>query len=328
MRHVFVFVLVGALVIACKGDKGDPGPPGDKGDQGVQGVPGTPGPPGTFFTDGASAAIVSQIVVRASSDCGSIAPAPHLEVYVDGQLVGGTDVNNSTYADTAPFVLNPPRYAHEVAVAFTNDNQSGTCDHNLHVEQIKLTTAAGVVSIPATDRAHVIYDQGGYFDSQDVLPGGNDLAVTGALRFFLAPSATVPNQRYAIARNFPDVRNTSSSYADLTGRTVTYVKQSPGTLLKVTYEDTFGINMTGINNTACQWQLLMDGTPVGRQHSSHSSAATGWRIWPGNLQWALPSVSAGAHTFQVQAAMSTGASSCLNGWINGSQENFLLVEEM
>jgi hypothetical protein len=70
------------------------------------------------FPDGASAAIISQIVVSAASDCGSI--APRLEVYVDGQLIGGTDVTASTFTDTAPFAINPPRYTHEVALAFTS----------------------------------------------------------------------------------------------------------------------------------------------------------------------------------------------------------------
>src|ERR1043165_3072420 len=163
LRSALAIGVTGALLLACKGDKGDPGEAGAQGAQGTQGPPGTAGtttfggltdvPPALILPmpGGAAAAIVSSITVTASADCGAIAPTPGLEVYIDGQFLAGTDVTQSTFADTSPFPINPPRYVHEVAVAFPNDSQNGTCDHNLHVQQIKLTTAAGVVTIPATN---------------------------------------------------------------------------------------------------------------------------------------------------------------------------------
>src|SRR5207244_1812745 len=88
----------------------------------------------TPLPGGASAAIVTSITVNAKSDCGNLSPVPYMEVYVNGALVGGTGVTGSTYADTAPFAVSPARFTSEIAIAFTNDGLSGTCDRNLYVD--------------------------------------------------------------------------------------------------------------------------------------------------------------------------------------------------
>ncbi len=146
----------------------------------------------------------------------------------------------------------------------------------------------------------------------------------------------VAAQRYSLDRTqtwaitqgpFTDVRPASNSFIDVQGRTVTYTKKSPNSLLRVTYEDSFGFLMSS-HNPSCYWRITMDGNPVGLQKWHHSSTATGWRIWTGNEQWMLANIPTGSHTFQVQAALGPGASQCLNGWSQGSIEAFLLVEEL
>jgi hypothetical protein len=156
--------------------KGVPGGFADGLDQGV-GVPG-----------GASGAIVSALTVRARSDCGTIAPAPRMEVYVNHALVGGVDVTSATYGDFA-FTLTSATYAHEVSVAFVNDSNAGGCDHNLHVESITV----GTTTLASTATENVILDGGSsFFDGVGVAAGGASLVSNGALRFFLAPSSDAP----------------------------------------------------------------------------------------------------------------------------------------
>jgi hypothetical protein len=146
---------------------------------------------------GASAQIVSAITVNAKSDCGGVAPLPHLQVFVNGDLVGETDVTVSSYADTAVFTLNPARFANEVAVAFANDNATGGCDHNLYVDHVTLTTPGGPVVLRATDSAHAIIDRTNYFDGIDVMPASSSLLWTGALRFFLGQTWFSPTNDFA-----------------------------------------------------------------------------------------------------------------------------------
>lgn len=124
--------------------------------------------------------------------CATPAPAPHFELYVNGLLVpgSGTDVlNAATYKDYEIAIV-PPRYASEVAVAFATDWNSASCNVNLYVDRIVLTTAAGAMAVAATNSAHVIYDHGVFFDNIDVVPGTSTLSVNGALRFFISPHNT------------------------------------------------------------------------------------------------------------------------------------------
>lgn len=138
---------------------------------------------------------------------------------------------------------------------------------------------------------------------------------------------------YAMTRNFSDQRPVSpGAYVDIPERTVTYTKLSNTTALLVTYEDSFGFVMNGTASIACMWRILLDGSIVGREKYSHSSSATNWRIWSGSYKWFLTGVSAGTHTIKVQVngpnAGATASNGCLHGWSNGTQENFLLVQEI
>lgn len=151
-----------------------------------------------------------------------------------------------------------------------------------------------------------------------------DVRSTG--RFLGAPT-------FAITQNMGDQRpNSPSAYANIPERTVTYTKLSGTSAVMVTLSDSFGFYMNGTQSTACVWRVTVDGQTIGREKYSHSSLATGWRIWSGSFQWYLTGISAGPHTFQIQVngplAGATAASGCLNGWSGGSQENFLMVQEM
>lgn len=142
----------------------------------------------------ASEAIVSAVSVNAKSACAH--PAPHLDIWVNGALIAGTDVTNSTFADTAVFPVAPTRYANEVALTFTN---GGTCPHNLYIDHITLTTPAGAVALKAADPSHVIFDRGAFFDGVDVATGTDDLAVTGALRFLISPATLMRQLPWSVS---------------------------------------------------------------------------------------------------------------------------------
>ncbi len=126
-------------------------------------------------------------------------------------VVGGTvNVSSITVASQdVTIAVSPARFASEIAVAFTNDYNSGY-DTNLYVDHVTLTTAAGSLTVPATDQAHVIYDRGGFFDGVDVAPGTNLLSINGALRIFLttgAPPEIPPGTVVAFAGPVANIPN-------------------------------------------------------------------------------------------------------------------------
>ncbi|HVE86930.1 MAG TPA: collagen-like protein [Myxococcales bacterium] len=290
--------VAGALLLACTGPKGEPGDPGPQGQAGAQGPPGTTTfggitdvPPALVlpFPGGVSSAIISQIVVTAAADCGSISPAPRLEVYVDGVNVGGTDVTQSTFADTSPFPINPARYAHEVAVAFTNDNQNGTCDHNLHVQQIKLTTAAGPVTIQATDAAHVLYDRGAFFDNVDVGPATMDLGLPGALRFFLSHTAGGQTR----------VTNAIATGGGLP-RSGTFTT-SGGPVLVLAHASAFNATSTGL-----RVDISIDGT-LRSSLSGYTNETGSHKALPG-AAFVVPGLAAGPHNVVISLGVGSADS--------------------
>src|SRR5512140_1589468 len=192
MHRIIVAVLVVASAGCVKGEKGDPGRQGDQGVQGVQGDPGPQGavgPTGTWsaIDGGVAQAIATTVTVNAKSDCGSISPAAHMEVFVNHVRIGGSDITASTYADVQ-FSLPSPSFIGELAVVYTNDGNAGGCDHNLYVDHITLSTGA---SISSGNTEHVLFDKmngtdfATAFDGVDVAPASPSMPVTGGLRFFV-----------------------------------------------------------------------------------------------------------------------------------------------
>ena len=154
---------------------------------------------------------------------------------------------------------------------------------------------------------------------------GEKLEVTGNIK--TTGRVISGTNLFAVTRNMGDVRTSAAAWTTVAGRSVTYVKQSATSPLIVTYEDSVGFLMVS-HAPSCRWRLLMDGAPAGLEKWHHASTGTGWRIWSGSFKWFLPSVAAGSHTFLLQSYMDVGASQCLNGWSDGSQENFFLVQEL
>jgi len=140
----------------------------------------------------------------------------------------------------------------------------------------------------------------------------------------------VPASRVAITRHMGDHRTTPGGWTDLPERTVSYTKQEAATLLRVAYTDVLGYNMTSVQSWGCRWQLTMDGAPVDRSFSSHTSTASGWRIHPTSLTWVLDDVPAGAHTFGIQVIRphAPSCSECLAGWPNGDVGNSFVIQEV
>ena len=282
---------------------------------------------------GASASVLESFSVNARSDCGTVAPAPRMRVYVNREQVGAEiEVVPSSYA-AYEVRLAKPTYVSEIAVAFVNDSMIGDCDHNLHVQSIVL--ADGTV-LPADRGDHVIYDTGDAFDGLDVLPGTTSVGQNGALRFLLGPQVMRTTTSTYVG-NFNDHRANDTNCAvnawcDVPRRSVTVKKQIDGSLLKVTYTDTLGSYATQYQ--ACNWQIMVDNKVVSffsdADHTRASGAA--WTMSHGSHVAIAPGVASGEHIVKIQVLRQPGATECLMGWNTsggGPQASgHLLVEEV
>jgi hypothetical protein len=140
-----------------------------------------------------------------------------MKVFVNQEPVGEADITWTTLADTGTFTLNPPVYASEVAVAFTNDSQAGGCDHNITVDHVNLITANGTIVLSPTDTEHAIYDVSAFFDNKNVRPAQKVMGWTGALRFFLSPMPDLNTREWFLAAG------SSSTWVGASAATWTYV---------------------------------------------------------------------------------------------------------
>lgn len=253
--------------------RGSQGPTGPAGPAGPQGPEGPEGP--SWVQGGASGAIIAEVTIRASGDCGSEAQPPHMALYINQVLVAEWDVPNASYADFIK-TLSAPVHASEVAVAFTNDNSAGGCDHNLHVESVSFDTG---VTINATDTERVIYDRGGFFDQADVLPGRSNLDWTGALRIFMAPGAS---QRAGLAPvqvfrySSPD-GGEWDSWTPLAYTAFTASKRSSDSRLRISWTDSYRTISPNGNAGACGWHLQVAGaacSPSALLHVQHNTGSS------------------------------------------------------
>jgi len=224
----WVCLMATCALVACKGETGATGP---KGDPGMDGRQGPPGPAGTWSAvdGGVAASIATTITVNARSDCGSIAPPPHMEVFVDHVRVGGADITSSTFGDV-PFTLASPTFVGEVAVVYTNDGNAGGCDHNLYVDHV---TLSGGGTISATDTEHVLFDKmaatdlATAFDGIDVAGASPSMAVNGALRFFVGATGHLsglgdaPAPIFSTKSSATRFANSSTGIWEFTGERIT-----------------------------------------------------------------------------------------------------------
>ena len=133
----------------------------------------------------------------------------------------------------------------------------------------------------------------------------------------------------SIARNFSDTRLTPGGWTPLPGRELIHIKQNDSTKVRITYVDDLGYHMVG-HSWGCRWRLVVDGAPVGKTVSSHTSTRSGWRINPHYLQWHVAAQATGAHIYRIEVLRPDGggASECLAGWPDQDTNNYLMVEEI
>jgi hypothetical protein len=282
---------------------------------------------------GASRSVLESFAVNARSDCGTVAPAPRMKVYVNREPVGAEiEVVPSSFA-AYEVRLPKPTYVSEIAVAFVNDNNEGDCDHNLHVQSIVL--ADGTV-LPADQGENVIYDTGNPFDGLDVLPGTTTVGQNGALRFLLAPQV-MRTTTSTFVGNFNDYRANDgtcavNTWCDVPRRALSVKKQIDGSLLKITYTDTLGSYATQYQ--ACNWRILVDDAVAAYFSDADHTRASGvaWTMSHGSHVALAPGVASGERVIKVQVLRQPSAAECLMGWNTqggGPQASgHLLVEEV
>ncbi|HLL05354.1 MAG TPA: hypothetical protein VK539_32595 [Myxococcaceae bacterium] len=118
--------------------------------------------------------------------------------------------------------------------------------------------------------------------------------------------------------------NSTGTYQRASGRTVTYAKQSAGTLLKVTLADTFrgSYNQNGGWGTV---MVRMNGNDTNCSTGKHDTQGTGSNFHtPFVMTCILPAVAVGSHTFSVWIRSGTGSEAYL-GW---ERAPLLLIEEV
>ncbi len=281
------------------GVTGPAGAIGSTGPIGPQGAQGPQGPAGPSWIDGGvSGGIVNgSITIKAKSDCGGIAPVPHMVLYVNQQQVAEWDVPNASYAD---FVANvtPSRQASEIAVAFTNDNNTGGCDHNLYVQSVQVDAAA---PIAATRTETVMVDRGAFFDGLDVIPGQELLAWSSAMRFAVSPASPSPMRIYRNQVAFGSL-TCANSWATLPGA-VTFTGNAGEWV-------TLSFTMSGRTN-ACGHTYVdayLDGAAAANYLGGSAGAdqtCTWRRTVPLTVNKKL--TTSGTHTFSLQFNCGSGA---------------------
>lgn len=158
-------------------------------------------------------ASASDIIVQArASVSGGVGAL--MEVRVDGQLVGSTEVRSSTYTSYV-FQVTSTSGSGVVDVVFTNDATVSGTDRNLWVKSVTINGN----SYTSTDTA-MRYDIGAgtaAFDGQNTLPGQEGLFWNGSLRLTLpttaAAAAAVSGDGYFIDQSIGSDANIGSAAA-------------------------------------------------------------------------------------------------------------------
>jgi hypothetical protein len=214
-------------------------------------------------------------------------------------------------------------YVSEVAVAFTNDNGTGGCDHNLYVDHVTLATAAGPITLPAKDSRNVIFDRGtSFFDNVDVSAADNALSFTGALRFFIAPAPFHAPRGITTGQ----VQSPLWSYS-LTGPVTSFTNLWTGTI-SVTDASTLFLSTSGHWQISggtgwCYGTITVDGISLAAPGSSATctgaTAACQGAIhtytpsWEAYTTSGFMRVGPGVHTLGLAVTPSSGTTCSVNG---------------
>ncbi|MFY0522846.1 DUF7151 family protein [Archangium gephyra] len=164
------------------------------------------------------------------------------------------------------------------------------------------------------------------FDVWSFASGGTSYVGAGTNGSALLLAEELDGTRpYAFSKAGGPSATTSTSYVKMSGREVTFLKQSASTLLKVTFADTLrtGVNQNGGWGTV---MVRLDGVNTTCYTGKYDAQGTGANMFnPFVMTCVLPNVSAAQHTLDVALSANSGAESYM-GWERSNP--LLLVEEL
>jgi len=122
----------------------------------------------------------------------------------------------------------------------------------------------------------------------------------------------------------------ANTWENVAQREVNYQVKGTGTMLEVIVSDVFGVHALRQGPT-CSYRIVMNGVPVDKEVTHHSSVANGWFIEPTVVRAYVPSskiVKGTTYNFKLQWNMNPAhTSECLIGWENGWVHNTFSVSE-
>jgi hypothetical protein len=128
-----------------------------------------------------------------------------------------------------------------------------------------------------------------------------------------------------------DTRPSSTNWADIVDRSVTYTPKDSNSKLVVTYSDTIGTYYWSWgSSTGCGTRLLVNNKNIDSfQYTQHVKGDLGWRIFPMSMSWTIDSkyVTKGQR-LAIKLQNQKRLHSCLYGWSNNQVHNALTVEEI
>ena len=134
-------------------------------------------------------------------------------------------------------------------------------------------------------------------------------------------------------KDFPHERTLATAFASVPGRMVSYEKHKDESILRVTYDDSFGVTFR--EKGECRWRLLVDGRPVDRDKIFSFMTGSGGAVVTNrvsdSVSWILTDVPKGFYQFKIQARRvvpQNATLGCDNGFQDDVQENSLIVEEL
>jgi hypothetical protein len=160
------------------------------------------------------------------------------------------------------------------------------------------------------------------------VPGNRNYQVTNLqLKAVDAPSSST-SPRFAYVDDFIDYRNNGPNsgynvWRDVTGRTITYTKQSSDSLLRIAYQDTLGT--LGSNYDGCRWRILVNGASSAVFSAGDDQEGAGWNMQNATHTAIVPDIPRGTVNVKVQNQIRYGTE-CLSGW--NSVGEYLSVEEL
>jgi len=127
-------------------------------------------------------------------------------------------------------------------------------------------------------------------------------------------------------------RIATTDFASVPERTVWYEKRNDNSILKVTYDDSFGVTFREKGD--CRWRLTVDGERMGREKAFAPVGPGGSLVTDrqsSSISWIVADLPKGFYNFTIQARRSmlnALTTRCDNGWQDDLQENSLMVEEL